>query len=188
MRADSETRSAINALLDEYKYALEARNVEALLNVTTKDPNMLNIGPAQDEMSIGPGQLKERYEKHFAMADNIAVKFGYTTIKANGDVAWVSSHIYETLTRGTRELVLDMRLTAVAEKVDGTWKFSEMHLSLPGEVKMPEPTPEEKEAEEAAEAERKAAEEAKRKEEEAKREAELKADEPPADQSFFDYY
>lgn len=188
MRADSETRSAINALLDDFKYALEARKVDALLDITTKDPNMLNIGPAQDEMSIGPGQLKERYAKHFAMADNIAVKFGYTTIKANGDVAWVSSHVYETLTKASRELVLDMRLTAVAEKIEEEWKFSEMHLSIPAEVKMPEPSPEEKEAEEAAEAERKAAEEARRKEEEAKREAELKADEPPADQSFFDYY
>jgi ketosteroid isomerase-like protein len=188
MRADSETRSAINALLEEYKYALEAKNVDALLNVTTKDPNMLNIGPGQEEMSIGPGQLKERFEKHFAMADTVAVKYGYTTIKANGDVAWVSSHLYETLTKNSRELVLDMRLTAVAEKTDDNWKFSEMHLSIPAEVKMPEPTPEEKEAEEAAEAERKAAEEAKRKEEEAKHEAALKADEPPADQSFFDYY
>ncbi len=188
MKAESETRSAVNALLDQFKYALEAKNVEALLNSTTKDPNMLNIGPAQDEMSIGPGQLKERYQKHFALADTIAVKFGYTTIKANGQIAWVSSHIYETLTKGTRELVLDMRLTAVAEQVENEWKFSEMHLSIPSEVKMPDPTPEEKTTEEAEEAERKAVEEAKKKEEEAKHEAELKADEPPADQSFFDYY
>lgn len=188
MRVDSETRTAINALLEEYKYALEAKNIDALLNVTTKDPNMLNIGPAQSDMSIGPGQLKERMEKLFASVDTVSVKYGYTTIKAKDDVAWVSSHLYEKLTKNGRELLLDMRLTAVAEKIDDNWKFSEMHNSIPAEINLPEPTPEEKAAEEAAEAERKAAEEAKLKAEEAKREAELKADEPPADQSFFDYY
>ncbi|AKG52857.1 hypothetical protein DGWBC_0169 [Dehalogenimonas sp. WBC-2] len=188
MRADSETRSAINALLEEFKYAMEARNVEALLNTTTKDANMLNIGPAQDEMSIGEGQLKERYTKLFASVDTVTIKYGYTTIKANGLVAWVSSHLYETLKRGSQAVVLDMRLTAVAEKIENDWKFSEMHLSIPGEVKLPEPTPEEKAAEEAAAAATKAAEEAKKNKEEEKRQAELKADEPSADQSFFDYF
>ncbi|MEN8614738.1 nuclear transport factor 2 family protein [Dehalogenimonas sp. THU2] len=188
MGADSETRTAINDLLEEFKYAVENKNVEALLSTTTKDANMLNIGPAHDEMSIGPAQLKERYEKYFASVDSITVKYGYTTIKANGPVAWVSSHLYQTLKKGSRQLVLDMRMTLVAEKIQDDWKISEMHLSIPGEVKLPEPTPEEKAAEEAAAAAAKAAEEAKKKEEEDKRQAALKADEPPADQSFFDYF
>jgi uncharacterized protein (TIGR02246 family) len=188
VRADNETRSAINALLEQTKAALEAKNAEAFVSLTTKDPNMLNIGPAQDEMSIGIGQLKERYEKFFAMADTVAVKYGYTTIKSNGNVAWVASHLYETLKKGSRQLVLDLRMTAVAEKIDNDWRWSEVHLSVPAAVKMPEPSVEEKAAEEAAVAAAKAAEEGKKKAEEEKRQAELKADEPPTDQSFFDYY
>ena len=188
MRADNETRSAINALLEETKAAMESRNAEAFIKLTTKDPNMLNIGPGKDEMSIGVGQLKERYEKHFALADTITIKYGYTTIKSNGNVAWVASHLYETLKKGSRQLVLDMRMTIVAEKIDDKWGWSEMHLSIPAEVNMPEPTPEEKAAEEAAIAAAKAAEESKKKTVEDKRKAELKADEPPTDQSFFDYY
>ena len=81
-----------------------------------------------------------------------------------------------------------MRMTAVAEKINDKWGWSEIHLSVPAEVKLPDPTPEEKAAEEAAAKAAKEAEEAKKKVEEDKRKAELKADEPPTDQSFFDYY
>lgn len=188
MRADNETRAVINALLEQTKAAFEARNADALIKLTTDDPNMLNIGIAKDELSVGPGQLKERMQKHFAMADTITLKYGYTTIKSNGNVAWVSSHLWETLVKGTRKLFLDMRMTAVAEKVNDKWGWSEMHWSMPVEVAMPEPTAEEKAAEEAAAKAAKEAEEAKKKAEEEKRKAELKADEPPTDQSFFDYY
>jgi ketosteroid isomerase-like protein len=188
VRADNETRAAINALLEQTKVAMEAKDADAYVALTTQDPNMLNIGPAKDEMSIGVGQLKERYQKHFATADTINFKYGYTTIKSNGNVAWVSSHLWETLTKGSRKLLLDMRMTAVAEKINDKWGWSEIHLSVPAEFKLPEPTPEEKAAEEAAAKAAKEAEEAKKKAEEDKRKAELKADEPPTDQSFFDYY
>jgi ketosteroid isomerase-like protein len=189
LRADNETRSIINSLLEQYKAAVEAKNADEIVALTTNDPNMLNIGPGKDEMSIGTGQLKEYYQKIFGMADTVTLKYGYTTIKSNGNVAWVSSHLWETLKKGqTRQLLLDMRMTAVAEKIDNKWGFSEMHFSVPTEVKMPEPSPEEKAAEEAALAAAKAAEEAKKKAVEDKKKAEKKADEPPTDQSFFDYY
>ena len=189
MRADNETRSIINNFLEQYKAAVEAKNADAIIALTTSDPNMLNIGIGKDEMSIGTGQLKEYYQKLFATADTVTLKYGYTTIKSNGNVAWVSSHLWETLTKGkTRQLALDMRMTAVLEKIENNWGFSEMHFSVPVEVKMPEPSPEEKAAEEAAAAAAKAAEEAKKKAEEDKKKAEKKADEPPTDQSFFDYY
>jgi len=188
VRADNETRSAINALLEQTKVAMEAKDADAFIALTTNDPNMLNIGPGKDEMSIGTGQLKERYQKHFAMADNVTVKYGYTTIKSNGNVAWVASHLWETLVKGNRKLLLDMRLTAVAEKVSDKWGWSEMHLSMPAEYAMPEPSPEEKAAEEAAAKAAREAEEAKKKADEEKKKAEMKADEPPTDQSFFDYY
>ena len=189
MRADNETRSIINDLLEQYKAAVEAKNADAIITLTTNDPNMLNIGAGKDEMSIGTGQLKEYYQKLFAGADTVTLKYGYTTIKSNGNAAWVSSHLWETLKKGqSRQLMLDMRMTAVAEKIDNKWGFSEMHFSIPAEVKMPEPSPEEKAAEEAAAAALKAAEEAKKKAEVDKKKAEMKADEPPTDQSFFDYY
>jgi ketosteroid isomerase-like protein len=188
LRADNETRSIINSLLEQFKAAAEERNADALVALTTNDPNMLNIGPGKDEMSIGTGQLKEYYQKHFAMADTVTIKLGYTTIKSNGNVAWIASHLIETLAKGNRKLVLDMRLTAVAEKIENKWGWSEMHFSIPAEVKMPDASPEEKAAEEAAATAAKAAEEAKKKTEEDKKKAELKADEPPTDQSFFDYY
>jgi len=188
LRADNETRSIINGLLEQFKAAVEAKNADEIVALTTSDPNMLNIGPGKDEMSIGTGQLKERYQVHFAMADTAALKIGYTTIKSNGNVAWVASHMIETLTKGTRKLVLDMRMTAVAEKIENKWGFSEMHFSIPAEVKMPEPSPEEKAAEETAAAVAKAAEDTKKKAAEDKKKAEMKADEPPTDQSFFDYY
>lgn len=189
MRADNETRSIINNLLEQFKAAVEAKSADAIIALTTNDPNMLNIGPGKDDMSIGTGQLKEYYQKLFGTADTVTLKYGYTTIKSNGNVAWVSSHLWETLKKGqTRQLALDMRMTAVLEKIENKWGFSEMHFSVPAEVKMPEPSPEEKAVEEASAAAVKAAEESKKKSEEDKKKAEKKADEPPTDQSFFDYY
>ena len=75
MRADEQTRAAVNGVLKRMAAAIENKDVDALMKLFAKDGSMLNIGPEEDEMSLGPARLKERFERDFTQAEAISIKY-----------------------------------------------------------------------------------------------------------------
>ncbi len=175
MKPSEETRKAINELLDRLAEAMAAKNVDAYMKLFTTNANILTIGPEEDAMNIGPIQLKQHMEATFKEAESISLKYGWTSIKANGPVAWVASHVtYNIKKIGRQEVSLSTRLTGVLEKENDKWLWIQFHFSVPLPIEAPEETPEEKAIREAAAKEEAAAEakpaEAKPAEEEAPKE------------------
>ena len=131
MRADEETKKAVNAVLEKMAQAMAARDITAFIKLFAKDPNMFTIGLEEAEMSIGINQLQERMQGTFDEAEAISLKYGWTTIKANGPVAWVASHITYNIKKKEQEaLSLSTRLTGVLEKTDGKWLWVQLHFSM----------------------------------------------------------
>lgn len=131
MRADEQTRRAVNEVLIKMAQAMETKDIDAFMKLFSKDSNMLTIGPEEAEMSIGPVQLKERMEKTFTEAETLSLKYGWTSIKANGPAAWVASHVYYTIKKkGQEEISLSARLTGVLEKIDNQWLWTQQHFSV----------------------------------------------------------
>ncbi len=152
MKADEATRNAINGILNKMAEALQTKDLEAFMNLFAKEPNMLTIGLEEKELSIGDHGLKERMKKTFEEADSISIKYGWTSIKANGDAAWVASNTtYKIKKKGKQEVTIPARMTGVLEKVEGNWLWTQHHFSTPIPIEAPDATPEEeKKAEEAA--------------------------------------
>jgi len=131
MRTDEQTRTAVNEVLIKMAQAMETKDIDVFMKLFSKDSNMLTIGPEEAEMSIGPGQLKERMEKTFSEAETLSLKYGWTSIKANGPAAWVASHVYYNIKKkGQEEISLSARLTGVLEKIDNQWLWTQQHLSV----------------------------------------------------------
>lgn len=131
MRADEQTRTAVNEALIKMAQAMETKDIDAFMKLFSKDQNMLTIGPEEAEMSLGPGQLKERMEKTFTEAETLSLKYGWTSIKANGPAAWVASHVYYNIKKkGQEEISLSARLTGVLEKIDNQWLWTQQHFSV----------------------------------------------------------
>ena len=131
MRADQETREAVNEILEKMARAIAAKDITAFMSLFAKDPNMLTVGLEEAELSIGAIQLKERMQETFKEAETISLKYGWTTIKANGPVAWVASHVtYNIKKKGQEALSLSTRLTGILEKTDGKWLWVQLHFSM----------------------------------------------------------
>lgn len=131
MRADQETREAVNEILEKMARAIAAKDITAFMSLFAKDPNMLTVGLEEAELSIGAIQLKERMQETFKEAETISLKYGWTTIKANGPVAWVASHAtYNIKKKGQEALSLSTRLTGILEKLDGKWLWVQQHFSM----------------------------------------------------------
>lgn len=100
-------------------------------------------------MYIGSTRLKEGMEKTFNEAESLSLKYGWTSIRANGPVAWVSSHVYYNIKKkGRQEVNLSARITGVLEKDNGSWLWVQFHFSVPTPIEAPEETTEEKAAKE----------------------------------------
>lgn len=163
MRADEATKTAVNDLLERFADAYESKNVDSLMSLFKPDPNMLNLGPEKEEMNVGAAQLKESMGNVFKEAESINLKYGWTSIKANGDVAWVASHVTYTIKKvGKLEVSESARFTAVFEKEKDNWLFVQHHLSFAKDIEAedePKKEGEEAKAEEAKAEETKAEEE-----------------------------
>lgn len=131
MRADQETKEAVNKILEKMAQAITAKDITAYMRLFAKDPNMLTVGLEEAEMSIGANQLQTRMQETFKEAETISLKYGWTTIKGNGPVAWVASHpTYNIKKKGQETLSLSTRLTGILEKIDGNWLWVQMHFSM----------------------------------------------------------
>jgi len=131
MRADQETREAVNEILEKMARAIAAKDITAYMSLFAKDPNMLTVGLEEAEMNIGANQLQTRMQETFKEAETISLKYGWTTIKGNGPVAWVASHpTYNIKKKGQEALSISTRLTGILEKTDGNWLWVQMHFSM----------------------------------------------------------
>jgi ketosteroid isomerase-like protein len=139
MRADPETRSAINEVLNKLGGAIEAKAAAAALTLFSNDPNMMSFGPSAQDTAIGQTQTKEWLERFIGKAEPVRFKFGYTTVKAKGDVAWVDSHIMYSAKKGEEKKDFDLNLSGVLEKTGDKWLWNQFHLSMPAEMTFPEP-------------------------------------------------
>jgi uncharacterized protein (TIGR02246 family) len=131
MKADQETKQAVNAVLEKMAQAMAARDITAFIKLFANDAIMVTLGLEERDINIGIFQLKERMQGTFTEAEAISLKYGWTTIKANGPVAWVASHITYNIKKKEQEaLSLSTRLTGVLEKTDGKWLWVQLHFSM----------------------------------------------------------
>lgn len=141
MRADEETRKAINNALEKMAEAISQKNITAYLKLFAEDPNMMTTGLEEGSISIGINQLKKRMVETFNEAESISLKYGWTGVQANGLVAWVGSHVTYKIKKKGKELVsLSTRLTGVLEKQGEKWIWVNQHFSIPMPIEAPKET------------------------------------------------
>jgi uncharacterized protein (TIGR02246 family) len=183
VRASQETRKAIEEMMERLAETLATKDINAFMQLFTTDANMVAIGPEEEAMLIGQIQLKQQMEATFKEAESISLKYGWTSIKANGPVAWLATHVYYTIKKtGKQAVKLSTRLTGVLEQNKDKWAWVQYHFSVPLTIEAPEETPEEKAASEAAAKEKAEAEVP----EAAAKSEEVTTDESPEEDIFYE--
>ena len=131
MATDPATREAVRAVLEEFRAAVAAQDVERLLEVYAPDADVVGIGTAADEWYVGRDSMREGFQRDFADGAPFVVEFAPPIISSAGDVAWLAAGFNGRMSTSGGQVRLHGRFTAVLRREGGRWRIVQAHTSLP---------------------------------------------------------
>src|SRR5512135_3170722 len=78
-------------VMDDYAKACGKKDVDALMDMFVPEEDLVNIGTQGDEWWVGRDALRRGFERMFAEAEGITVKYEDLTAGSAGPVCWVSA-------------------------------------------------------------------------------------------------
>lgn len=132
VKVESE-KTLVEKTIREYVLALESADKEKALNFYIKSPNIVLIGTG-DEYLIGYEAVERYYEDLTLLLSKWQNKdfvLSALDVKILDGVAWFSSRLKFNYEIDNRPVEEDIRFTGVLIKEEGSWKFVQIHKSLP---------------------------------------------------------
>jgi uncharacterized protein (TIGR02246 family) len=129
MRADAQTQAAIECVLDRFADAYAKRNVDDILTLFAPEADVALIGTGADERRLGHSEIRRQVERNLDQAETVHWNWMWDTVSRTGPVAWVTADAMIRVIDG-QDINMPVRLTAVMEEVDGSWRIAQMHISM----------------------------------------------------------
>ncbi len=133
MEASKETVNAIHGILKNYIQAYANKDLEGIMKLFVKDPDLVAIGAGRDEWVKGSENLKKGFHRDMSQADEINMDFEDITVSSSGNVAWLSAHMSMNVKVGKEDITMFGRLSLVFEERNHEWLISHLHFSVPDE-------------------------------------------------------
>lgn len=131
MQADTTTRTAVQAALNQWIESYSRRDIRQLLSCIAPDSNVVMYGTGADEKRIGLSEIQTQAERDWAQTDAATFSFNDPIIGASGPVAWVAADCTFQVSIGGEAMGFPARFTGVFEKRQDTWLVVQAHFSLP---------------------------------------------------------
>lgn len=113
-----------------YFDALVKKDAETLIAMMLPAAHYVKIGTDADEVVEGIDEIAAYYRNHVESTEDFSITFITLDVQERLDVAWFyTRQIWKLKWQGTAEEFV-MRMTGVLEKVDGMWKFAQIHASI----------------------------------------------------------
>ena len=113
-----------------YFDALVARDAETLIAMMLPAVHYVKIGTDADEVIEGEEGIAAYYRNHVASTEDFSITSINLDVQERANVAWFyTRQVWKLKWRGTAEEFV-MRMTGVLEKIDGSWKFTQIHASI----------------------------------------------------------
>lgn len=113
-----------------YFDAIVARDADTLIAMMLPATHYVKIGTDADEVIESGDEIAAYYQNHVASTEDFNITFITLDVQERLDVAWFyTRQIWKLKWQGTAEEFV-MRMTGVLEKVDGMWKFAQIHASI----------------------------------------------------------
>jgi len=131
-KATAKVEKEIKAVLKKHGDYFKAKNLEGVMSLYAKAPDIASIGSDEKEEAIGAEQIRAEYQKSFAAIGNLnAISYKNLHISAAGNVAWIYMELKINLVMAKAKNPLDIngRFTAVLKKQGNKWQFVQTHFS-----------------------------------------------------------
>jgi ketosteroid isomerase-like protein len=131
MLADAPTEKEVLDTLGRFITGYEGGDIDAVVDTLVPDADLVLLGTAADERRIGIEGARSQFERDISQSESRSLQIGWSSISAAGDVAWLAAELTVTAVADGESVTFPVRLTAVFEQRDGTWKIAQAHLSVP---------------------------------------------------------
>ena len=119
-------RDTVKAYFD----ALVDRDAETLIAMMLPAAHYVKIGTDADEVVEESAGIATYYRNHVASTEDFSIEFINLDVQERDNVAWFyTRQVWRLKWQGAPEEFV-MRMTGVLEKVDGLWKFAQIHASI----------------------------------------------------------
>jgi uncharacterized protein (TIGR02246 family) len=121
----------LNAVVDGWFAAYCDQDLEAIMDLISKNPKAVFLGSHQNERRLGASQLKSALKAIFSKPKSLSIQVPWVTISQSGKLAWAAADCVCAVKgpRGTRKM--NARQTLVLEKSGKKWLIVHSHFSLP---------------------------------------------------------
>jgi ketosteroid isomerase-like protein len=123
--------AAVLAVLEQYKQAIEQRDMERLLALFAPDPDIVVIGTGAGEHRVGLADLRGQIDPDRSQPEATSSEWGRPSVSADGSVAWVAVNVVVHTRVAGQEVSLPLRSPAVLERRGADWLVMKAHLSVP---------------------------------------------------------
>lgn len=130
MATDAATRAAVMGVLSDFRAAVAAQDVTALLDLFAPD-EAVSIGTGAAEWYVGRSAMREGLERDFADSPPFTVDFAPPIIASHDEVAWLAAGFNGRSVVDGVEARAHGRLTAVLRREGGRWLIVQTHTSIP---------------------------------------------------------
>ena len=131
MKADPETEAAVLEVLNRFAEWYAQHDVDKLMSLYAPDPDLLTIGTGFHEKSVGPEQLRRKFELDLSQAESVSLELRWASVSAADSVAWAGVEwLVRWKVRGSEGSSV-MRETFVLEQRQGQWLIQHAHTSVP---------------------------------------------------------
>jgi len=131
-KAPAKVEKEIKAVLKKHGDYFKAKNLDGVMSLYAKEPDVISIGSEENEEAIGLDQIRAEYKKSFAAISSLnSISYKNLRISSVGNAAWLYMEvkINLVLTRTGKPLDINGRFTAVLKKKGNQWLFVQTHFS-----------------------------------------------------------
>jgi uncharacterized protein (TIGR02246 family) len=129
VRADETTEAAVRAVLDKLAEVYITRDVAVMPAIFAPDPDVVMYSPGT-EARVGLSEIVTKAESDWSKSDAASLTYGWTSVSAAGNVAWVATDADFTVKVGEQERTIPARITFVLEKRSEQWLIVHAHYSF----------------------------------------------------------
>lgn len=128
---------AIENVLESYVLANENQDFNLIEKIWAPNDDIILYGTDSDERLTGWTNIRDAIKSQFSYIEDTYISASDQFIKLNecGNTAWFAETLnYNFVYKGEARSYEGLRFTGVLMKMDGQWRFVQLHLSLPAGV------------------------------------------------------
>ncbi|MCU0630377.1 MAG: nuclear transport factor 2 family protein [Methanoregulaceae archaeon] len=114
-----------------YAEAYHKKDKKALSQLCS--PEIIGFGSGPDEVFQGKKELMEGIARDFKQANSVQFRIPAMSLNGEGRVAWATCWSEFSVTIGDKQVRMLGRMTAVLKNTGRTWRFEQIHFSMPYE-------------------------------------------------------